>query len=170
MLKFFHFSETISGTTFFLRFLFTILLSLPFIFILGMLNLNFLIESGLDISDPSSLDSAMLDISENPEKFRSDLWSYVSTGWFISLIISIIPPIWFYLATCYKRITALFYENRKNLFASLVAFELTSDAIGLGFFGSLPEIVGYVFSIVSLLILIFLIFKNSKIDKDDHEG
>ena len=102
--------------------------------------------------------------------------------WFLKGIRNIFPDYWNrfssflpneerenLLASYYKRISALFYENRKNIFAIFVGFELISDATGLGILSAL-SFLKTPFSILSLIILLFLIFKNSEIDKDDHEG
>jgi predicted membrane chloride channel (bestrophin family) len=87
----------------------------------------------------------------------------------ISIVLSFIPAIWFSIASHYKRVSALFYENRKNIFAILIGFKLISDATGLGILSSF-SFLKTPFSIITVLIFIFLVFKNSDIDKDDHEG
>ena len=171
MLKFFQFSETISGTTFFLRQLFAILLSIPAIIVLISLVSTYMIGEGIiDVNNPDSFDqSSMEKIQENPEQFLSDLWSYMSGGWLISLFVAYLPAIWFSLASAYKRISALFYENRNNLFAAYFGFGLINNAISLGILESLSFLDTF-FTIISLLIFFFLVFKNSEIEKDDHEG
>jgi hypothetical protein len=171
MQKFFKFSETISGTTFFLRMLFTILLSIPGIIIFISFVANYLTSSGLiDISDPNFDQSAFQQsIQENPDEFMSSMLDSMTSNWIIALIISFIPAVWFSLASYYKRISALFFEQRKNIFAIYVGFQIISDATS---YGILP-ILSFAktgFSILSLLIFLFLVFKNSEIDKDDHEG
>ena len=171
MLKFFQFSETISGTTLFLRFLFTILLSIPFMIIFFSFVADYLTSSGLiDMSNPNFDQSAFQEsIEENPEEFMDTMLSSMTSNWIIALAISFVPTIWFNLASSYKRISALFFENRKNIFAILVGFELISNATGLGVLPILSSL-STPFSILSLIISLFLIFKNSEIDKDDHEG
>jgi hypothetical protein len=171
MLKFFQFSETISGTTLFLRFLFTILLSIPFVIIFFSFVADYLTSSGLiDLSNPNFDQSAFQEsIEENPEEFMDAMLNAITSNWIIALTISYVPAIWFSLASYYKRISALFYENRKNIFAIYVGFALISNATA---FGILP-ILSFLktpFSLISFAILLFLIFKNSEIDKDDHEG
>jgi len=167
MLKFFQFSETISGTTFFLRQLFAILLSIPALVVFVSLISTYVIGEGIiDVNNP---ESGMEKIQENPEQFLSDLWSYMSGGWLISLFVAYLPAIWFSLASAYKRISALFYENRNNLFAAYFGFGLINNAISLGILESLSFLDTF-FTIISLLIFFFLVFKNSEIEKDDHEG
>jgi|TARA_B110000444_G_scaffold261226_1_gene311933 hypothetical protein len=171
MLKFFQFSGTISGTTLFLRVLFTILLSIPVMIIFFSFVADYLTSSGLiDMSNPNFDQSAFQEsIEENPEEFMDAMLSSITSNWIIALTLSYIPAIWFSLASYYKRISALFYENRNNIFAIYVGFGLISNATA---FGILP-ILSFLktpFSLISLAILLFLIFKNSEIDKDDHEG
>ena len=162
MLKFFQFSETISGTTFFLRLLFTLILLIPLIPVLFSLISTYVISEGIT-------ESSMEKTLENPEQFLSDLWSYTSGGWLISLFVAYLPALWFSLATSYKRISALFYENRNNLFAAYFGFGLINNAISIGILESLSFLDTF-FSIISVLIFFFLVFKSSEIEKDDHEG
>jgi uncharacterized membrane protein YhaH (DUF805 family) len=172
MLKFFQFSGTISGTIFFLRILFTILLSIPGIIIITFFFSSYLITEGfIDMSNPEGFDQIAFQesIEENPEEFFANMYSAVTSGWMISIVLSFIPAIWFSIASHYKRVSALFYENRKNIFAILIGFELISDATGLGILSSL-SFLKTPFSIITVLIFIFLVFKNSDIDKNDHEG
>jgi len=172
MKKFFQFSGTISGTTLFLRILFTILLSIPGIIIVISFFTNYIISEGIiDMNNPESFDQAAFQesIEENPEVFFSNIYNSISSNWIIALVISFIPAIWFSLASYYKRVSALFYENRKNIFAIYVGFELIQDATSLGILSTL-SFLKTPFSIISIIILLFLILKNSDIDKDDHEG
>ena len=72
MLKFFQFSGTISGTTLFLRILFTILLSIPGIIIITIFFSSYLITEGfIDMSNPEGFDQIAFQesIEENPEEF-----------------------------------------------------------------------------------------------------
>jgi len=172
MLKFFQFSGTISGTTYFLRLLFTILLAIPGIILLFSFFGSYLMNEGfIDMNNPESFDQLAFQeqIEANPEEFFSNLWSSFSLGWIISFIIAFLPAMWFTLATYYKRVSALFYENRNNIFAIIIGFEIIGDLTGLGILDSI-SFLKTPFSIISLLIFLFLIFKNSDIDKDDHEG
>ena len=171
MKKYFQFSETISGTTYFLRMLFTILLSVPGIIVFISFVANYLTSSGLVDFTDSSFDQAAFQesIQEDPDEFMDTMLSSMSSNWIIVLTISFVPAIWFSLAASYKRISALLYENRKNIFAIYVGFELISDATGLGILPIL-SFLKTPFSIISVVISLFLIFKNSDIDKDDHEG
>ena len=172
MLKFFQFSGTISGTTYFLRMLFTILLSIPGIILIFSFFGSYLMNEGfIDMNNPESFDQLAFQeqIEANPEEFFSNLWSSFSSGWVISLIIAFLPALWFNLASYYKRISALFYENRNNIFAIIIGFEIISDLTSLGILDSI-SFLKTTFAILSTLIMLFLIFKNSDIDKDDHEG
>ena len=72
MLKFFHFSGTISGTTYFLRVLFTILLSIPGIIIIFSFFSSYLIGEGfIDMENPEGFDQLAFQekIEENPDEF-----------------------------------------------------------------------------------------------------
>ena len=172
MKKFFQFSGTISGTTLFLRILFTILLSIPGIIIIISFFTNYIISEGIiDMNNPENFDQAAFQesIEENPEEFFSNIYNSISGNWIIALVFSFIPAIWFSLASYYKRVSALFYENRKNVFAIYVGFELIQDETSFGILSAL-SFLKTPFSIISLIILLFLIFKNSDIEKDDHEG
>jgi hypothetical protein len=123
------------------------------------------------MNNPEGFDQAAFQesIEENPEEFFSNIYNSVSSNWIIALVISFVPAIWFSLASYYKRVSALFYENRKNIFAIYVGFELIQDATSFGILSAL-SFLKTPFSIISLIILLFLIFKNSDIEKDDHEG
>ncbi len=172
MLKFFQFSGTISGTTYFLRMLFTILLSIPGIILIFSFFGSYLMNEGfIDMNNPEGFDQLAFQeqIEANPEEFFSNLWSSFSSGWIISLIIAFLPAMWFTLASYYKRISALFYENRNNIFAIIIGFEVIADATTFGVLSSI-SFLSTTFSVISILIFLFLIFKNSDIDKDDHEG
>lgn len=171
MLKFFQFSGTISGTTYFLRILFTLLLSIPGLIVFVSLISSYMIGEGIiDVNNPESFDqSAIEKIEENPDEFLSELWSYVSTGWLFSILLAFLPAIWFSLATAYKRISSLFFDNRNNIFGIYVAIEIFADAIGLGILSSL-SFLKTPMSIITIAIFFFLALKNSEIDKDDHEG
>ena len=74
------------------------------------------------------------------------------------------PAIWFGLATYYKRVSALFFEQRKQVFLALVTFDIVSDYIVLSNSGILTTIV----SSIGILIFVFLVFNNSKFE--NHEG
>lgn len=171
MKKYFQFSETISGTNYFLRLLFVILLSVPGIIVFISFFANYLTSSGLvDFTDPSFDQTAFQEsIQENPEEFMDTMLSSITSNWIIALTISFVPAVWFSLASSYKRISALFFENRKNIFAIYVGFELISNANGLGILPIL-SFLKTPFSIISIVITLFLVFQNSEIDKDDHEG
>jgi hypothetical protein len=89
--------------------------------------------------------------------------SALTIGWIVVFILCVIPVIWFTLATYYKRIIAVFEDQGKSIFYIFVAYEIISDFIFLNFgFGST------IFSLISLIILIYLTFVNSK--ANDHRG
>ena len=73
---------------------------------------------------------------------------------------------WFGLATYYKRVSALFYENRLNVFFGLLIFEITAYIIVFKFDNWLNT----VFLIGSILVFLFMLIKDSGIQQEDHEG
>ena len=174
MKKFFCFSETISGKTFFLRTLFAVVLSFPILILLISKWTSYFMSLGdFDIYD-SSIENQMeiqsfgdelaLKIAENPEFYLNDFMDSFTIGWVFIFILTIILPIWFGLATYYKRVSALFYDQRKEIFTALVIFEIVSDYILLSNSGIITTIV----SLIGLIIFAFLTLNNSKFEK--HEG
>ena len=174
MKKFFSFSETISGKTFFLRTLFTVVLSFPILVALISKWTSYFMSLGnFDISD-SSMENQMeiqsfgdelaQKMSENPEFYFTDFMDSFTIGWIVIFIFTMIPPIWFGLATYYKRVSALFYDQRKEIFAALILFEIVSDYIVLSNSGIITTMV----SLIGLIIFAFLTLNNSKFEK--HEG
>ena len=174
MKKYFSFAGTISGTTLFLRTLFNIVLSIPLIIALISKWTSYFTSLGnFDISDPS-IDNQMAiqafgdelaqKIAENPEFYLNDFLNSFTFGWILIFVLSVIPAIWFGLATYYKRVSALFFDQRKQVFAALIIFDIVSDYIVLSNSGIISTIV----SSIGILIFIFLVFSNSKFE--NHEG
>ena len=174
MKKFFSFSGTISGKIFLLRTLFTVVLTFPvFIALISKWTAYFMSLGDFDISD-SSMENQMLiqsfgdelaqKIAENPEFYLNDFMNSFTIGWIFIFTIFIIPPIWFGLATYYKRVSALFFEQRNRVFVALILFEAVSDYIVLSNSGIITTVV----SLIGLIIFAFLTFNNSKFEK--HEG
>ena len=174
MKKFFSFSQTISGKTFFLRTLFTVVLSFPILIALISKWTSYFMSLGdFDISDPSIEnqmeiqsfgDELAQKIAENPEFYLNDFMDSFTIGWIVIFILTMIPPIWFGLATYYKRVSALFYDQRKEIFTALILFEIVSDYIVLSNSGIITTMV----SLIGLIIFAFMTFYNSKFEK--HEG
>tara|TARA_Y100000766_G_scaffold211506_1_gene183093 strand:+ start:796 stop:1320 length:525 start_codon:yes stop_codon:yes gene_type:complete len=174
MKKLFYFSATISGKIFFFRTLFTVVLTIPFLItLLSKWTVYFISLGDFDIYDPSIEnqmeiqsfgDELALKIAENPEFYLNDFMDSFTIGWVFIFILTIILPIWFGLATYYKRVSALFYDQRKEIFTALVIFEIVSDYILLSNSGIITTIV----SLIGLIIYAFLTFNNSKFEK--HEG
>jgi uncharacterized membrane protein YhaH (DUF805 family) len=101
MKKYFQFNGTINGTTYFLRMLFTIVLSIPFLIIIFAFFGIFAIEyAEIDMQNPESFDQQALEekIQNNPDEFFDALTSSFTLFWVISIIISLIPVVWFSLA------------------------------------------------------------------------
>jgi|TARA_B110000003_G_scaffold224957_1_gene225581 H+/gluconate symporter-like permease len=169
MKKYFQFNGTINGTTYFLRSLFSIVLSIPTLIIVFAFFGMFAIEyAEIDMQNPESFDQQAFEqkIQDNPEEFMETLKSSFTPFWIISILISLIPVMWFGLATYYKRVSALFYENRLNVFFGLLIFEITADIIVFKFDNWLNT----VFLIGSILVFLFMLIKDSGIQQEDHEG
>lgn len=167
MKKFFQFSGTINGTTYLLRMLFTIVLSIPALIMIFAFFGVFAIEyAEIDMQNPESFDQAAFEkkIEENPDEFFESLTQSITLFWIISIVCLFLPVMWFSLAQYYKRVSALFYENRLNVFAGLIVFELIADIVAINY----DNWIGTVFIIGSLLIFFFMVFKDSGIE--EHEG
>ena len=133
----------------------------------------FHVLGNFDVSDPSAEnqmeiqrfgDELAMKIVENPEFYLNDFLSSFSFIWILLFIVSVIPPIWFGFATYYKRISALFYEQRNGVFLALVLFEVVSDYIVFNSSGVVNTLVTF----LGLLIFVFLVFYSSKFET--HEG
>ena len=167
MKKFFQFSGTINGTTYFLRILFSIVLSIPALIITFAFFGVFAIEyAEIDMQNPEGFDQQAFEekIESNPDEFLEALKSSFTPFWIISIIISLIPVIWFGLASYYKRVSALFYDNRLNIFIGLLAFEILADIMTIKF----DNWIGNLFMAAQIIVLLFMLFKNSGIE--EHEG
>lgn len=167
MKKFFQFSGTINGTTFFLRILFSAVLSVPALIITFAFFGVFAIEyAEIDMQNPEGFDQQAFEekIESNPDEFLQALKSSFTSFWIISIIISLIPVIWFGLASYYKRVSALFYDNRLNIFIGLLAFEILADIMTIKF----DNWIGNMFLAAQIIVFLFMLFKNSGIE--EHEG
>jgi uncharacterized membrane protein YhaH (DUF805 family) len=167
MKKFFQFSGTINGTTYFLRILFSIVLSIPALIIIFAFFGVFAIEyAEIDMQNPEGFDQQAFEekIESNPNEFLEALKTSFTPFWIISIIISLIPVIWFGLASYYKRVSALFYDKRLNVFIGLLAFEILADIMVIKF----DNWIGNVFMAAQIIVLLFMLFKDSGIE--EHEG
>ena len=173
MKKYFSFSGTISGKTFFLRTLFIIVMCIPFLIAtISKWTSYFMSLSQFDISDPSIEnqmeiqkfgDELALKIAENPDFYLNDFMNSFSLLWILVFLVCIVPVIWFGLANYYKRISALFYEQRNNIFFAVVAFDVISDILILKY-----NTGSFILGTISTLIFVYLIISNSKMDS--HQG
>ena len=174
MKKFFSFAGTISGSTFFLRILFTIVLSIPLIItLISKWTSYFTFLGNFDISDPSLENQMAIQafgdelaqkIADNPEFYLNDFLNSFTFGWILLFVLSLIPAIWFGLATYYKRISSIFHSNRIKMFFFLVIVEITLDIFAL-YFGGISFWICY---FISLIIFLFLVIYNSPIG--EHNG
>ena len=167
MKKFFQFSGTINGTTYFLRILFSIVLTIPALIITFAFLGVFAIEyAEIDMQNPEGFDQQAFEekIESNPDEFLEALKSSFTPFWIISIVISLIPVIWFGLASYYKRVSALFYDKRLNVFIGLLAFEILADIMVIKF----DNWIGNVFMAAQIIVLLFMLLKDSGIE--EHEG
>ena len=174
MKKFFQFSGTINGTTYLLRLLFTILMSIPLLVIsmtgLGTAVFGYL---GYDLEEAATFgpqeqqemgEKLGMALVENPSEVMSGLISNISAGIIIGFIVFLIPVVWFYWATCYKRISALFPSTAFKVFIGFIVIEAVLDILPIAVGG--PTITAFS-ALVGLGIFIFLLSKNSTIGEHD---
>ena len=174
MKKFFQFSGTINGTTYLLRLLFTILMSIPLLVIsmtgLGTAVFGYL---GYDLEEAATFgpqeqqemgEKLGMAVVENPSEVMSGLISNISGGIIIAFIVFLIPVVWFYWATCYKRISALFPSTAFKVFIGFIVIEAVLDILPIAVGG--PTITAFSV-LVGLGIFIFLLTKNSTIGEHD---
>ena len=174
MKKFFQFSGTINGTTYLLRLLFTILMSIPLFFIsLYGASLAVLGYLGYSMEDAATFgpqeqqemgEKLGMAMVENPTEVMSGLISNISGGIIIAFIVFLIPVVWFYWATCYKRISALFPSTAFKVFIGFIVIEAVLDILPIAVGGSTITAFS---AIVGLGIFIFLLSKNSTIGEHD---
>ena len=174
MRKYFRFFGTISGTTLVTRTLLSILMLFPVLILLIFWWTNtFLNLMGLTFSEAGKIDQEEANkfgeelgirIAENPSDFFSEV--LINTGfiWYILLIVLIIPVIWFWLATLYKRVSAIFISNGKKVFFLIVFIEVI--LLILSFL--ISKILFTVFLFFKSLVFVLLVFYSSPIG--EHEG
>ena len=174
MKKFFQFSGTINGTTYLLRLLFTILMSIPLL-VISMMGLGTAVFGylGYDLEEAATFgpqeqqemgEKLGMAMVENPSEVMSGLISNISAGIIIAFIVFLIPVVWFYWATCYKRISALFPSTAFKVFIGFIVIEAVLDILPIAVGGSTITAFS---AIVGLGIFIFLLSKNSTIGEHD---
>ena len=174
MKKYFQFSGTINGTTYLLRLLFTMLMSIPLL-VISMMGLGTAVFGylGYDLEEAATFgpqeqqemgEKLGMAMVENPSEVISGLISNISAGIIIAFIVFLIPVIWFYWATCYKRISALFPSTAFKVFIGFIVIEAILDILPIAVGGSTITVFS---AIVGLGIFIFLLSKNSTIGEHD---
>jgi uncharacterized membrane protein YhaH (DUF805 family) len=174
MKKYFQFSGTINGTTYLLRLLFTMLMSIPLL-VISMMGLGTAVFGylGYDLEEAATFgpqeqqemgEKLGMAMVENPSEVMSGLISNISAGIIIAFIVFLIPVIWFYWATCYKRISALFPSTAFKVFIGFIVIEALLDILPIALGGSTMTAFS---AIVGLGIFIFLLSKNSTIGEHD---
>ncbi len=176
MRRFFTFNGTINGSTFILRSLFTIVLSIPFLVIIiamftsiviGYMDIDLASADGMSMAEQNEIgEEAGLKIAEEVMEIGPMAWfsQNISGFWVIAVILSLIPAMWFGLATYYKRVSALFYSNRVKAFIAFFIAELTLDVVGLT---SGNNTIYWICALISLGIFAYLLFSNSPIGEHD---
>ena len=124
----------------------------------------------IDFQNPESFDQQAFQekIESNPKEFLEALKDTFTPFWVISIIISLIPAIWFGIATYYKRVAALFQESKDKIFTGLIAFEILADYYVIVYGWGSESIIGSAFLFATLLIFIYMVFQNSGLE--EHEG
>jgi len=181
MKKFFDFNGTINGTSFLLRNLFVVVFLIPYFILLvffgGIVGMELMDSAGIDIQeiqesgtfDQKELEAQMEEgFKDNPEEILNIIKSAFTPFWIISLIISIIPVVWFSLSTYFKRITALFSKNSIYIFFGLIVTDVILDY--LIFKNFLSGMTFKISLLLSIIIFMILIIKDSGIEKEEHEG
>ena len=174
MKKYFQFSGTINGTTYLLRLLFTMLMSIPLL-VISMMGLGTAVFGylGYDLEEAATFgpqeqqemgEKLGMAMVENPTEVMSGLISNISGGIIIAFIVFLIPVVWFYWATCYKRISALFPSTAFKVFIGFIVIEAILDILPIAVGGSTITAFS---AIVGLGIFIFLLSKNSTIGEHD---
>ena len=79
----------------------------------------------------------------------------ISAIWIISIVLSLIPVIWFSLATYYKRVSALFHSNRVKAFIGFMIAEATLDIVTYAVY--------WICMLLATGIFAYLVFSNSPI-------
>ena len=146
---------------------FTILMSIPLLVIsmtgLGTAVFGYL---GYDLEEAATFgpqeqqemgEKLGMAMVENPSEVMSGLISNISGGIIIAFIVFLVPVVWFYWATCYKRISALFPSTAFKVFIGFIVIEAVLDILPIAVGG--PTITA--FSVLAGLgIFIFLLSKN----------
>ena len=176
MKRFFTFNGTISGSTFILRSLFTIVLSIPFIVIVfamlgtivfSYMDIDLAAADGMSMAESNAIgEDAGLKIAEEMMEIGPMAWfsQNISIIWVFVIILSLIPVLWFSLATYYKRVSALFYSNRVKAFFAFIAAEATLDIVGLT---SGNNSVYWICLLIGIAIYAYLLFSNSPVGEHD---
>ena len=175
MKKYFQFSGTINGTTYLLRLLFTMLMSIPLL-VIAMMGLGTAVFGylGYDLEEAATFgpqeqqemgEKLGMAMVENPSEVMSGLISNISAGIIIAFIVFLIPVVWFYWATCYKRISALFPSTAFKVFIGFIIIEAILDILPIAVGGTSITALSF---FVGLGIFIFLLSKNSTIG--EHNG
>ena len=181
MKKYFQFNGTINGTTFFLRNLFVAVLLIPCfiltLFFSVIVGMELMDSAGIDIQeiqesgtfDQKELEAQMEEgFKDNPEEILNIFKNAFTPFWIISFVVSIIPVVWFSLSTYFKRITALFSKNSIYIFFGLVITDIILDYLIFKNFLSGP--IFKISLLLSLIIFMILIIKDSGIGEEEHEG
>jgi len=175
MIRFFSFNGTISGSSFILRSLFSIVLSIPFFvlffalmfsIVFSYMDIDLANAEGMSMAESNALgEKAGLKIAEDLMQVGAAEWfsQNISVFWIIAIIISLIPLIWFGLATYYKRVSALFYSNRVKAFLAFIVLGVTLDVVGITYGNN----IFWICEIIGLVIFGFLLFSNSPIGEHD---
>ena len=176
MERFFSFNGTISGSSYILRMLMSLLLFFIFLLlaltcfsgiIFSYMNIDLASLEGISMAESNTIgEEAGLKIAEEMMEIGPMAWfsQNISIIWIFVIILSLIPVLWFSLATYYKRVSSLFYSNRVVAFFAFIAAEATLDIVGLT---SGNNSVYWICALIGLAIYAYLLFSNSSIGEHD---
>tara|TARA_B100001175_G_scaffold12260_1_gene9532 strand:+ start:151 stop:684 length:534 start_codon:yes stop_codon:yes gene_type:complete len=177
MERFFSFNGTISGSSYILRMLMSLLLFFIFLLlaltcfsgiIFSYMNIDLASLEGISMAESNTIgEEAGLKIAEEMMEMGPIEWLYqnISFIWMIVLIITLGIFLWFSLSSYYKRISAIFFSNRVKMFVGFIL-------ISTGTFTLLIMNISIVNLLYYLLFNIFLWVVLSSINSPigEHDG
>ena len=177
MERFFSFNGTISGSSYILRMLMSLLLFFIFLLlaltcfsgiIFSYMNIDLASLEGISMAESNTIgEEAGLKIAEEMMEMGVIEWLYqnISFIWMIVLIITLGIFLWFSLSSYYKRISAIFFSNRVKMFVGFIL-------ISTGTFTLLIMNISIVNLLYYLLFNIFLWVVLSSINSPigEHDG
>ena len=143
--------------------------------VLSYVDIDLASAEGMGMAEQNAIgENAGLKIAEEVMEIGLMAWfsQNISAFWIIATILSLIPVIWFALATYYKRVSALFYSSRVKAFFAFIAAKVVANPFTLTILiiYSTIEILGYntginpifhYLTITSITTYAYFLFSNS---------